>query len=158
MDIGGCNKDCLVIMPAEQISGGYRSGHFRSVYEILIKPSILRAGMTPVSTYDFVRGEKVDYERVINKIMKASVVIFDLSTLDPGVVTALKIRQAFDHMPRILLKDELTPPDNQLIKNSHLIEYSKESIEKQNISITRLTISLSLLKLESQRNPVALLN
>lgn len=42
--MGGKNKRCFVIMPISD-TDGYDNGHFTTVYNHLIKPAVIKAGL-----------------------------------------------------------------------------------------------------------------
>lgn len=147
MDTQRDNRECLVVMPIEYFCDGYEEGHFRRVYEFIIKPSVIKAGLKPVSSYDLVKGDYVDHTYIIRRIMEAPVVIFDLSSRNRGVITALKIRQAFDCNPHLIIKDDQTPGDGCIVRKAKTIEYSKKC-DFRHVTYAKLAISLSLLRLD----------
>ncbi|NDW12779.1 hypothetical protein D0T50_07730 [Bacteroides sp. 214] len=144
------NKECLTVLPTDYHGQGYTKGHFKQVYEALIKPAILKAGMKPTSSYDFVTDgiEGVDRTFIIDKLMSAAVVIFDLSTEHYDIVTGLKIRQAFDNKPTIFLKDDQTLIKETDLKGLDYITYPAacDSTQMEKLSLKLLFLLLNMNK------------
>lgn len=85
---------------------GYETGHFDRVYEHLIKPACIDAGLDPV------RGDEVKSTNyialdILQRILSSDVVVCDLSGKNPNVMYELGVRQAFD-LPVVLIKDRRT--------------------------------------------------
>lgn len=98
-------KACLVIMPVAE-SSPYESGHFRRVYEYIIKPACTRAGLVPYRLEDMQQGSQI----VVNKlreVITAEIAICDLSSRNSEVLYELGIRQGFG-LPTLLIKDTVT--------------------------------------------------
>lgn len=98
-------KRCFVIMPFSDPEG-YDKGHFRKVYEQIIKPAVESAG------YESYRVDENGVSDLITtKIFKAildcDMAICDLSSRNPNVLYELGIRHAFDK-PVVLIKDNKT--------------------------------------------------
>lgn len=98
-------KTCFVIMPIAD-DPEYLNGHFFRVYEYLIKPSVLKAGFTPIRA-DEIKQTNVIVIDILKRIINSDMAICDLSGRNPNVLYELGIRQAFD-LPVSLIKDEKT--------------------------------------------------
>lgn len=98
-------KRCFVMMPFSDPEG-YSPGHFRKVYEQIIKPAVENAG------YEAYRVDENGVSDLITtKIFKAildcDMAICDLSSRNPNVLYELGIRHAFDK-PVVLINDDKT--------------------------------------------------
>ena len=87
-------------------SDDYEPGHFKRVYEYIIKPAGLECG------YEMVRADEVAKSNyividILRKILDSDLVICDLSNRNPNVLYELGIRQAFNK-PTVLIKDSAT--------------------------------------------------
>ncbi len=98
-------KTCFVIMPFSDLPG-YEPGHFSRVYEHLIKPACIAAGLAVVRGAE-VKGTNYIAIDILQRILKSDLVVCDLSGKNPNVLYELGIRQAFD-LPVVLLKDHRT--------------------------------------------------
>ena len=74
-------KTCFIIMPFSDMEG-YESGHFSRVYEHLIRPACVTAGVEPVRG-DEVKGTNYIAIDILQRILKSDIVICDLSVLTP---------------------------------------------------------------------------
>ena len=115
-------KECFVIMP---ISDGeeYEKGHFRAVFEDIIKPAVVSAGFTPQRADDVQRANMIHLD-ILQRLLDAPICICDLSSRNPNVLFELGIRQAFDK-PVVLIQETGTPKifDISMLR---IVEYSKE--------------------------------
>lgn len=98
-------KRCFIIMPFSDPEG-YAPGHFRKVYEQIIKPAVESAG------YEAYRVDENGVSDLITtKIFKAildcDMTVCDLSSRNPNVLYELGIRHAFDK-PVVLITDDKT--------------------------------------------------
>lgn len=98
-------KTCFVIMPISDVAP-YEPGHFRRVYNHIIKPACQRAGIEPIRADDVERTNHIIID-VLRKILEADVVLCDLSSRNANVMYELGIRQAFSR-PVVLIKDSVT--------------------------------------------------
>ena len=99
-------KTCFVIMPISNTEG-YEQGHFRRVFEFLIKPACKKAGFdNPVLASD-VNNTNIIILDILKKLVTVDMTICDLSTRNPNVMYELGIRQAFN-LPVTLIKDQKT--------------------------------------------------
>lgn len=115
-------KTCFVIMPIADMEG-YPAGHFTSVYNDIIKPSIDETEFTPFRADD-TKAAHIIHTDIIKKIVECPVAICDVSGRNPNVLFELGIRQAFDK-PVIILKDKKTPSIFD-ISSIRYIEYSSD--------------------------------
>lgn len=98
-------ESCFVIMPISTQSG-YDEGHFTLVYEDIIKPSIIAAGLTPVRA-DETKNTNLIQLDILRRVIESPMAICDMSSKNPNVFYELGMRQAFD-LPTVLMKDEVT--------------------------------------------------
>ncbi|WP_447409787.1 hypothetical protein [Clostridium perfringens] len=87
-------KECFVIMPISD-SEGYEKGHFKRVYDLIIKPGVKAAGFEPYRADDNDSSRLIHID-IIKKLIEAPMAICDLTTRNPNVLYELGIRQAFD--------------------------------------------------------------
>jgi hypothetical protein len=85
---------------------GYEPGHFGRVYEHLIRPACIDAGLQPIRG-DEVKGTNYIAIDILQRILKSDVLVCDLSGRNANVMYELGVRQAFD-LPVVLLKDRRT--------------------------------------------------
>lgn len=98
-------RECFVIMPiADQ--DGYELGHFKLIYEDIIKIACQQAGFKPVRSDD-VKQTNLIHKDILQKLLETPMAICDLSSNNPNVLFELGIRQAFDK-PVVLIKDKIT--------------------------------------------------
>lgn len=88
------NKKCFVIMPISD-QDGYEKGHFKRVYEHLIKPACELAGFTPIRADEESKTNYIVID-ILKKILESEFVLCDLSAKNPNVFYELGIRQAFN--------------------------------------------------------------
>jgi hypothetical protein len=98
-------KSCFVIMPISDFEP-YTIGHFKRVYEFLIKPACLQAGFTPVRADDILNTNYIALD-IIKRIITSDIALCDLSSRNPNVFYELGIRQSFN-LPVTLIRDTLT--------------------------------------------------
>jgi hypothetical protein len=98
-------KTCFVIMPISDVDG-YEPGHFRRVFDLLIKPAARVAGFDAMLANSTSSSHLIMAD-VIKKCVKSDLVIADLSSRNPNVLYELGIRQAFDK-PTVLICDKVT--------------------------------------------------
>jgi len=96
---------CFVMMPFSE-GDKYESGHFKRVYEYLIKPACLQAGFTPMRADDVFQSNHIVLD-VLRLIVEAPMAVCDLSASNPNVLYELGVRQAFNK-PVTLIKDVKT--------------------------------------------------
>lgn len=98
-------KSCFIIMPISDVLT-YENGHFKRVYEYIIKPACELAGFTPTRADDVINTNYIALD-IIKKIIESDMAICDLSSKNPNVLYELGIRQAFNK-PVSLIKDTKT--------------------------------------------------
>jgi hypothetical protein len=81
----------------------YDKGHFRNVYEDLIKVACEKAGFKAVRADD-VKQTNLIHLDVIQKLIESPMAICDLSNRNPNVLFELWLRQAFDK-PTVLIQE-----------------------------------------------------
>ena len=129
--------ECFVIMPISN-QKDYDDGHFKLVYEDIIKPSIEANGMKSIRA-DETKNTNLIQLDILKRIIETPIAICDMSSKNPNVFYELGMRQAFD-MPTVLIKDENTnaPFDisglryvtyNKAMKHRDVIEAIKELTE-----------------------------
>lgn len=123
---------CFVIMPISEIAP-YEEGHFKRVYEYVIKPAVIKAGFTPLRA-DEVKQTNFIIIDILKQIVKSSMCICDISARNPNVLYELGIRQAY-RLPVTIIRDSKTPRifDIQGLRD---IEYNENlRIDNVNCSI-----------------------
>lgn len=87
-------KTCFVIMPIAD-HPDYEPGHFNRVYEHLIKPACIKAGLVPKRADDSKASHMIMFD-ILKKIMDCDMAICDLSSKNANVFYELGLRQAFN--------------------------------------------------------------
>lgn len=103
--MGKPKPTCFAIMPISNIES-YDLGHFDRVYELLIQPAAKRAGFKAIradknETTNFIVTD------IIEQILRADMVICDLSSNNPNVLYELGIRHTVQ-LPVTLIRDSRT--------------------------------------------------
>ena len=119
----------------------YPIGHFKRVYEHIIKPAVLKAGFTPVRADDILNTNYIAID-VIKHIIKSDMALCDLSSRNPNVFYELGIRQAFN-LPVTLMKDTRTSRAFD-IQGFRDIEYD-ENLRIDNVESTTSIIAETLI-------------
>lgn len=133
-------KTCFVMMPIADMDG-YDAGHFRRVYEHLIKPACIAAGYN-AQRADFVAASNYIIIDILKKIIESDIVICDLSGRNPNVLYELGVRQAFN-LPTVLIKDTITSRIFD-IQGLRTTEYSHTlRIDEVQTDIKKITLALS---------------
>lgn len=114
--------DCFIITPIADPEG-YPDGHFMHVYQNIIKPACVTAGVKAVRADD-VKQTNLIHLDILQKLIDSPIAICDLSTRNPNVLFELGIRQAFDK-PVVLIQEKGTPKIFDITPLRYL-EYSKE--------------------------------
>ena len=102
---------------------GYDTGHFKRVYEDIIKPSVNKAGFTPKRADD-VKQTNLIHLDILKQLIDAPIAVCDLSSRNPNVLFELGIRQAFDK-PVVLIQEKGTPKIFD-ISPLRVLDYSKD--------------------------------
>lgn len=113
---------CFVIMPISD-PPEYEEGHFKCVYEDIIKIAVEDAGYTPKRADDDLSSKMIHVD-IIRNIVEAPMAICDLSNHNPNVLFELGIRQAFD-LPVVLIQESGTQRIFD-ISTINTIDYRKE--------------------------------
>lgn len=115
---------CFVVMPIAD-PDGYVKGHFKHVYEDIVKPACCNAGFNPIRA-DEVKQSNLIHLDILQKLLEAPMAVCDLSNRNPNVLFELALRQAFDK-PVALIQEVGTPPIFD-ISPLRYTEYRKERI------------------------------
>lgn len=99
------NKSCFIIMPISD-NPNYPTGHFKRVYEYIIRPACETAGFTPIRADEVAATNYIALD-IVKRIIEADLAICDLSSQNPNVLYELGVRQAFNK-PVVLIKDNNT--------------------------------------------------
>lgn len=112
-------KECFVMMPFGE-SGNYQAGHFKRVFEYLIKPACKDAGFVARRVDENSKTSIIMLE-ILEMIVTCDIAICDMSTRNPNVFYELGLRQAFDKKC-VLIKDNNTdyPFDVNMLR---VVEY-----------------------------------
>jgi hypothetical protein len=115
---------CFVVMPISDHEG-YIKGHFKHVYQDIIRPACQQAGFSPWRPDDVKQSNFIHLD-ILQKLLEAPMAVCDLSARNPNVLFELALRQAFDK-PVALIQEVGTP---QIFDISPLryTEYRKERI------------------------------
>lgn len=119
---------------------GYPPGHFKRVYEYIIKPACEKSGFEAVRADD-VKKTNVIVLDIIQRIINSEMAICDLSGRNPNVLYELGIRQSFD-LPVSLIKDEITTRVFD-IQGFRDVEYNSSlRIDEVNAAIEKLATNI----------------
>ena len=138
-------KTCFVIMPISD-PDGYEDGHFGRVYDHIIKPACIAAGLQPRRA-DEVKSTNYIVIDILKRIIESDIVICDLSSKNPNVLYELGIRQAFN-LPSTLIKDNKTDRifDIQGIRTIDYDDSLRVDTVKKDIATIKATIEETLEK------------
>lgn len=117
-------KRCFVIMPFSDPEG-YAKGHFRKIYEQIIKPAIENAGYVAYRVDENGVSDLIT-TKIFQAILDCEMAICDLSSRNPNVLYELGIRHAFDK-PVVLINDDKTERIFD-IQGISTIEYRRERL------------------------------
>lgn len=131
--------NCFVIMPISQ-QAGYESGHFDFVYEDIIKPAVVAAGMKPVRA-DETKNTNLIQLDILKKVIESDIAICDMSSKNPNVFYELGVRQAFDKPTVLMIDDETNAPFD--VSSLRYVDYKKSmGYREVNDAVARLTQTL----------------
>lgn len=119
--------DCFIIMPISD-PPGYAPGHFRRVYEDILRVSCEKAGYNAIRADD-VKQTNLIHIDILLKVINSPMAICDLSNTNPNVLFELGIRQAFDK-PTVLIQEVGTPKIFD-ISPLRYYEYRKELLYRE---------------------------
>lgn len=142
-------KTCFIIMPIAD-HPDYEKGHFKRVYEYLIKPACETAGYQPIRADDSKASHMIMFD-ILKKIVECDMAICDLTTKNANVFYELGLRQAFNKKT-ILITDgkEKAPFD---IAGFRYVEYSSSlRVDQVKIDIPKITEMLKTTELDSENN------
>lgn len=117
-------KRCFVIMPFSDPEG-YAPGHFRKVYEQIIKPAVENAGYKAYRVDENGVSDLIT-TKIFKAILDCDMAVCDLSSRNPNVLYELGIRHAFDK-PVVLIKDNKTDRIFD-IQGISTVEYRRERL------------------------------
>ena len=98
---------CFVLMPISDPEG-YSQGHFKRVYQDILKPACEMAGYRAVRADEVSQTNLIQLD-ILQKLLDAPMVLCDLSNRNPNVMFELGVRQAFDK-PVVLVQKIGTKP------------------------------------------------
>lgn len=98
-------KRCFVIMPFSDPEG-YAPGHFRKVYDQIIKPAVENAGYVAYRVDENGVSDLIT-TKIFKAILDCEMAVCDLSSRNPNVLYELGIRHSFDK-PVVLITDDKT--------------------------------------------------
>jgi hypothetical protein len=139
-------KRCLVIMPIADTTP-YESGHFKRVFEYIIKPACAKAGLIAYKVEDVQRTSQIVMHK-LREVISAEIAICDLSGKNAEVLYQLGIRQGFD-LPTLLIKDTFTEKIFD-IRGLLDIEYD-ETLRVDRVNKTVEEISETLLSMNESK-------
>lgn len=134
------DKTCFIIMPISDVDP-YPIGHFKRVYDFIIKPAVIAAGFIPIRGDDILNTNYIAID-IIKRIINCDMALCDLSARNPNVFYELGIRQSFN-LPVTLMRDSLTKRAFD-IQGFRDIEYD-ESLRIDNVEATRKLITETLI-------------
>lgn len=82
---------CFVIMPISD-QEGYPTGHFKRVYQEIVRPAIELAGFTPERADDANQTHNIILS-ILKSVVNSDIAICDISSLNPNVMYELGVRQ-----------------------------------------------------------------
>jgi hypothetical protein len=132
-------EQCFVIMPISSQSG-YEEGHFQLVYEDIIRPAIIAAGLSPFRA-DETKNTNLIQLDILRNVIESPIAICDMSSKNPNVFYELGMRQAFD-LPTVLLRDNITEAPFD-VNGLRYVTYKKDMKHRDVVTaISALTIAL----------------
>lgn len=134
------SNQCFIIMPLADCES-YEKGHFKKVYEDILKVACHKAGFAPVRA-DEVKQTNLIHLDILQKLIESPIAICDLSNRNPNVLFEFGLRQAFDK-PTVLVQEVGTQKIFD-ISPLRYTEYRKELkyrevLEDQNLISDALT-------------------
>ena len=97
-------KSCFVIMPIGKV-GTEDHGHFRALYENVIKPVMEAAGYNVVRADDIQRGGAIT-QQIVVRLAQADLVVADMTDLNPNVFYELGVRHSLRAAGTLMIIDE----------------------------------------------------
>lgn len=118
---------CFVIMPIST-QNGYEEGHFQQVYEDIIKPSIMAAGLLAFRA-DETKNTNLIQLDILRSVIESPIAVCDMSSKNPNVFYELGMRQAFDLPTVLILDDETNAPFD--VNGLRYVTYNKAMKHRQ---------------------------
>ena len=113
----GNMKECLVMMPFTE-PAGYAQGHFKRVYDYLIKPACEKAGFKAKRVDENAKTSLIVLD-ILNMILDCEMAICDLSSRNPNVFYELGLRQAFDKKCVLIIDSKTDRPfDTSMLRTT----------------------------------------
>ncbi len=110
-------KECLVMMPFTD-PNGYSVGHFKRVYDYLIKPACEKAGFKAKRVDENNKTSLIVLD-ILDMILDCDMAICDLSSRNPNVFYELGIRQAFDKKCVLIIDTKTDRPfDTSMLRTT----------------------------------------
>ncbi|GKW03041.1 hypothetical protein PEC301877_18560 [Pectobacterium carotovorum subsp. carotovorum] len=151
-------KTCFIIMPIAE-HPDYAPGHFQRVYEYLIKPACIAAGLTPYRADDNKASDMIMLD-ILQKIVECDMAICDISSRNANVFFELGLRQAFNKKTILITDGRQSAPFD--ISGLRHISYSPElrvdTVDKTVPEITEMLIKTENLPDDKVNSIVQLLN
>lgn len=126
-------------MPISDVDG-YDSGHFKRVYEHIIKPACILANFKPIRADDVVKTNVIVID-ILQNLLNAEMALCDLSSQNPNVLYELGIRQAFN-LPVCFIKDDITERIFDIQGYRDLEYQNMLRIDEVESAVTRLATAL----------------
>src|SRR5208337_1505794 len=98
---------CFIIMPISD-HPDYAQGHFKHVYDDILRHACQMAGFKPIRGDDVKQSNLIQLD-ILQKLLDTPMAVCDLSSLNPNVLFELALRQAFNK-PVALVQELGTPP------------------------------------------------
>lgn len=102
------SKVCMVMMPFSD-PVGYQQGHFKRVYDYLIKPACEKAGFIAKRVDENAKTSVIVLD-ILNMLLDCDIAICDLSSRNPNVFYELGFRQAFDKKSVLIIDSKTDRP------------------------------------------------
>ena len=133
------SKICMVMMPFSDPTG-YQQGHFKRVYDYLIRPACEKAGFKAKRVDENAKTSVIVLD-ILNMILDCDMAICDLSARNPNVFYELGFRQAFDKKCVLIIDSKTDRPfDTSMLRTisydeSLRIDLIKEKVDELSIAI-----------------------
>lgn len=151
-------KTCFIIMPITE-HPDYAPGHFQRVYEYLIKPACVAAGLTPYRADDNKASDMIMLD-ILQKIVECDMAICDISSRNANVFFELGLRQAFNKKTILITDGRQSAPFD--ISGLRHIVYSPDlrvdTVDKKVPEITEMLTKTENLPDNKVNSVVQLLN
>ena len=115
-------KTCFIMMPIAEHTE-YPIGHFKRVYDYLIKPACEMADLEPYRADDNKASDMIMVD-ILQKLVECDMAICDISSRNANVFFELGLRQAFNKKTILITDGTQVPPFD--ISGLRNVPYSKE--------------------------------